>query len=1160
MNRFLPRWAVLLSLLTLVISLFAQPLATTAQKAPLTTDYAPATSDSVAPSSTPSHRLIIELQSPALAAWSKSTNKARNANQRLDLKAADAQTYLAQLEAEQNRFVTDMRQALPGASVESFVNEFGNLDELRYSVVFNGMTVNVGNAKRDDARKVLEALPNVKGVYLDLPQHADLHVSNTLIGSPALWDSAGIGGRDNAGAGIKIASMDGGVHKDGAMFSGTGYSYPAGYPANGLGLTQNNNGKIIASRTYFRTWDGAAAGDQNPWPGENGTPHGVHTAGIAAGDVVTATFGGLNLPLTSGVAPKAWVMSYRVFYASVNGIGSFYNAEGIAALEDIVADEADVVNNSWGGGPGSIGGEFDALDTALINTSNAGIFVSMSAGNAGPNKGTSDHPSDEYIVVAASTTQATFAAGQLNVTQPTPISPTLQTIPIAAASFGGPINAVVSNNYLPASVISPTNALGCSPFGPTSFTGKIALIQRGTCEFGVKALNAQNAGASFVIIYNNAANGNTLINMGAGAVGAQVTIPAIMIGFTQGSGLVNWYSQHGAASVAEINPSTYLAPSTADVIAGFSSRGPGVGDVLKPDVTAPGVNILSHGYTPGASGEARHLGYGTASGTSMAAPHVAGAAALLRQAHPSWTNDQIKSALMSTSKYIGVTVADGSPAQPLDMGAGRIDLSKASDPGVFLSPPSLSFGQVLTGTTKAIQVSVSNATNVAETYNLSTQYTGGGFSNITAMAGVTLSTNSITVPANGSAQFTVTFNSLAGRGYGDNQGFIVLDGPNHDAHMPAWARVTKPVSNIDVLVIDNDGSSSLGGAYIDVTRYYTETLEAMDLSYQVLDVDDLAGSVTTFLPPAEELYPYKAIIYFTGNYNRRNGEFTIATPLTALDMDRLTEYANNGGTIIAMGQNLAQVLNSTSSNTASFFYSSVLSGEYVRANINSSNVMTVTSLITATTQAPQVFQNMEIDIDASETAGGGARNQTSVDALESLYGTDFDPNRDPLIRSLFSIEGEEDVAAGRLHRAQPSLETPGISYLGRTIYTTFGLEGVNNLSDTTGRQELIQTFFRVLWDDPTSEVIVMPRASQVWFDVDLTSEYEAVPVEYRWDFGDGSAYVTAPAGTLVAHTYATPGQVHTVRVEVTDSYGNKSIATRQVTAPWGLYLPMVTKN
>ena len=104
-------------------------------------------------------------------------------------------------------------------------------------------------------------------------------------------------------------------------------------------------------------------------------------------------------------------MSYRVFYNSITNNGSFYNAEGIKALEDAVADGADVINNSWGGGPYSLGGQFDALDAALQNAVAAGVFVSMSAGNAGPGGSTMDHPSNDYITVAASTTGGSYAAG-----------------------------------------------------------------------------------------------------------------------------------------------------------------------------------------------------------------------------------------------------------------------------------------------------------------------------------------------------------------------------------------------------------------------------------------------------------------------------------------------------------------------------------------------------------------------------------------------------------------------------------------------------------------------------------------------------------------------------------------------------------------------------
>jgi hypothetical protein len=162
----------------------------------------------------------------------------------------------------------------------------------------------------------------------------------------------------------------------------------------------------------------------------------------------------------SGVAPRAYVMSYKVFYDSVNGNSGFYTAEGLAALEDIVMDNADVVNNSWGGGPGSEGGEFDALDTALTNAFDAGVFVSMSAGNAGPGNGTTDHPSPSYISVAASTTSGTYASGKVSV----PGEPTLQDIDFATASFGAPlqIGQVFTYTVLPSASVNLANINGCN--------------------------------------------------------------------------------------------------------------------------------------------------------------------------------------------------------------------------------------------------------------------------------------------------------------------------------------------------------------------------------------------------------------------------------------------------------------------------------------------------------------------------------------------------------------------------------------------------------------------------------------------------------------------------------------------------------------------------
>ncbi|MEZ4719434.1 MAG: S8 family serine peptidase, partial [Caldilineaceae bacterium] len=343
-----------------------------------------------APDAKLSHRLIVELDSPPLAVAYRDRVGAAGVNGRLNVNAPDAQTYIAQLQAEQAAFVADMGSVLQDASVSTFINELGVAEQASYQIVFNGLAVDPGSADREEAKQKLARMPGVKAVYYDRAYETQLYTSTTLIGATTVWAEAG--GAANAGKGVKVASMDGGLHKDAAMFDGTGWSYPAGYPADGLGLTANNNGKIIASRVYFRSWDPPAPGDENPWPGVAGTSHGTHTGSTAAGNCVdNVEYLGYNVGTMCGVAPGAWLMSYRVFYASVNGNESFYTAEGVAALEDIVADGADVLNNSWGEGPISEGGQFDPIDQALINAANAGIFVSMSNGNSGPNLGTSDH-------------------------------------------------------------------------------------------------------------------------------------------------------------------------------------------------------------------------------------------------------------------------------------------------------------------------------------------------------------------------------------------------------------------------------------------------------------------------------------------------------------------------------------------------------------------------------------------------------------------------------------------------------------------------------------------------------------------------------------------------------------------------------------------------
>ncbi len=1157
------RFSMIFSVVIIIAALIFAPLAVTqasqtgAQTTGTISQTGPITSDGETPLA--SRRLIIELQSPSLAEYSAKNNIARQPDGRLDLKSAEAISYIDQLKAEQAVFVSNMQKAIPGSQVAYYLNEADQHVEARYQVVLNGMAVDPGNMSTSAARRILEQLPGVKAVFLDLAHQPELYASLPLINAQAAWDNAAIGGRADAGKGVKFASMDGGVlggkYYPAPMFDGTGFSYPAGWPEGGLGYTDNNNGKVIVSRVYFRPWDPPSLGDEHAWPGTQGTPHGVHTSSIAAGNEVVADYLGITETI-SGVAPAAWVMSYRVFYNSVTNDGSFYNAEGIAALEDIVKDGADVLNNSWGGGPSSMGGEFDPLDLALLNAARAGIFVAMSAGNAGPAAGTTDHPSTDYISVAASTTDGTLASGRFSVTAPEPVPDTLKDMPFSVAGFGGALapGGVYPFSYLPAAVAEPDNALGCNPFSAGLFTGKAALIQRGSCEFGLKVLNAEQAGATFAIIYNNTAGGDTLINMGAGVYGGQVTIPSVFIWLSKGVAMVDWYTTYGDPSQVTFDARAYQAGNTPDVLASFSSHGPGAGLVLKPDITAPGVNILAQGFTPGATGEARHRGYGQASGTSMAAPHVAGAALLLRQIHPDWSNAWIKSALMSTSKYIDIFDYDGSPAQPLAMGAGRLDLTNAADPGVILDPPSLSFGEVYTGTTKTIDVNVTSVATTTQTYSITLLDTSAGFPGVTDLPGFSVTPDVLTLDPGETESFAVTFDPTTSKGIGDNQGFVVLHSAGYDAHMPAWARAAW-MSEADILIIDNDASSSLG--YPDYSGYYTNTLTELGYTYQVLDVDNEAGSnLTQNFLHAVDLQAYKAVIYFTGDWWRPNGTYTVPTPLTSDDMYALNEYAQSGGLVIAMGQDLASVWNSTVPSNAHFTYAFTLGGNWLQDSVNSETI-SPTFTISSTAYLP--MQGLTLDLSLN---GDGAANQYYVDEIRHNVNVTDSQSVDPFFTPVFYFSAPSNVdngTVGMAHREQPSLENPGVAYAGRSVYTTFGLEGVNNDTGFTTREELLQRALDWGWDNPVASVAMhMTGASQFSFTASLTSNIpETSGVSYRWDFGDGTPYSAWSDNSSTTHTYANPGK-YTVRVEVIDSLGNHAIGTGITSLPL-FYLPLVNR-
>ncbi len=1069
-----------------------------------------------------SHRLIVEFKEPPLcadpavqAAWQLQPGPR-------SLQVPAARPALARIAARQDQFLAALPRAVPGARLAQCRDEAGQLRDLRYVVAFNGVAIDPGATAPDQAAARLRQAPGVKAVHRDYAHQPHLYASVPMIEATSLWVHADIGGQADAGRGIRAASMDGGVHHAAPMFSGAGYDFPAGFPPGGLGDTNNNNGKIIASRAYFRPWDPPAPGESNVWPGVSGTSHGVHTAGIMGGNPVLADYQGYYTNLC-GVAPAAWIMSYRIFYYSVTGRGSMFTAEGLLAYDDIIRDGADVLNNSWGGGPAGYG-EADPLEAAGMAAAQAGIFISFSAGNSGPYKGTMDHPDDSYITVASLTGPGNFSSGSLSATAPAGAPEVLSNIQFSAASFGPalPAGTVTTLAYHASALVDPANLLGCNPWPAGAFAGKVALIKRGTCDFSAKVLAAEQAGAELAVIYNHEAGGDALMTMGGGCCGEQVTIPSCFIGNTAGRALVNWLSNHPAAEVTFDMVARPIAQEPY-IIADSSSRGPGMGEVLKPDVSAPGVNILSQGYTTGATGELRHLGFGLASGTSMASPHVAGAAALLRQVHPDWPNDYIKSALMTTARYLGICLdTNGTPAQPLDMGAGCIQLAQAPDPGLILFPPSLSFGVMYPDSQYSLEVTALNISTQAELYTLSTLSTTGGYQNLAPFDRLAVAPPSFSVAPGETVTFTATF-AAAAADLGDYQGFLVISGQWHQAHQAAWARVSG-VATAEVLLVDHDASQY---GLTDYRAYYTAALDALGLTWEVLEAD------TANIPEAAALYDYMAIVYFSGT--------NIAYDLDATACNRLTEYMNYGGRMLAMGS----------------YLDVTLSDAFLRETVL--GIFTLQDTVTLGDQpqyplqplagTPPAFTGLVLNVGAD---GDGAHNLADMAEWSLTPHITNDYVGFYPYQPLLHYPGPDNISSGLvaiLHRAQPTLEWPGENYAGQSLAASFGLEGINTTNGYANRTQFLSTFWQWMADMPMI-MMDLPGSSGRTYQIsaDLLDYIgNAYPVRWRWNFGDGTG--ADPVYTnVVTHTFPGYGEF-TVRVEVVNNWGNHGVSELYVLTP-----------
>src|SRR5205809_2336416 len=527
---------------------------------------------------------------------------------KIDFNGQAVRSYRAQLNARRNELKRWLRANAPRAKVTGEYD--ASLDAV--AVQLNGTPL-----------ATIAAAPMVQSAEYNALYHPNLSESYKIINASDAWTAAG--GRATAGAGIKIGDIDTGIDNTHPFFDPTGFSYPPGFPKCDAADSASHHEdqdcnyvsqKVIVAKVFYNK------AQQQGLDAQAIQDHGTHTAGIAAGVTgKTAVVNGVSIDDMSGIAPGAWLGNYNVFPGDVLNARS---EDILNAVDAAIEDGMDVLNLSLGG---SFHGNNDLLANGLDNAVDAGLVVAVAAGNSGHGAGTLESPgrARKVITVAASTNQ--HFVGQL-FTYP---------------EGGGTTIGAAVGEFPPLPTASydlfDTHSTACTSVDPGA-SGKLAIVDRGTCTFSTKVRNAIAAGAVGVVVINNVAGDP--IGMAKDGLGGD-DLPAVTIGLNEGAELRS-SGETTASAVAVFQE--FITPN-ADILAGFSGQGPTTVDVaVKPDLTSVGVNVLSSITCVGKPETCPGDGTGWAffSGTSMSTPHIAGSAAVLLNLDSSWSPAQVKSA------------------------------------------------------------------------------------------------------------------------------------------------------------------------------------------------------------------------------------------------------------------------------------------------------------------------------------------------------------------------------------------------------------------------------------------------------------------------------------------------------------------------------------
>ena len=702
-------------------------------------------------------RVIAGLPLPPLASIRGRELTAQGGSRRLDVASSASRRYLARVAAAQRLAAARLLRAIPEARIGR-----------RYQVVLDGFVVSLPVTRLPR----LAHLGFVRKIYPSVRYHLATDTSPSVIGATELQKLTGV-----KGDGIKIAIVDDGVDSTNPFLNPTGYSYPAGFPKGGRKWTTP---KVIVARAF----PGPNSDRAGRLPiDREASFHATHVAGIAAGDAGTCSPGGRDHPPTcglSGVAPRAWIGNYRVFNVPTP-IGHIANTPEIAAaFEFAVRDGMDVINFSGGGAETEPAN--DAMIDVIRNVTAAGVVPVISAGNDRDQfgMGTVGSPGSAPDAITVAAVSNTHVFDPTLSVRAAGAPADLRSIAIAGAggglfpdSFGYTAHRLVDVGALVAANGNAIDRRLCGPDGDTnnpdksqlragSLDGDIAFASRGHCTFVSKTLRAARAGAIALVLVDNRTGGPDGIPI-------ELPLPSGMISDLDGARLRAFLATTGGAAGVTIgNAVQRVETGRSGVVTSFSSGGPtAFGHLLKPDVSAPGGQILSSTLPEFTGGSP----FAVFDGTSMAAPHVSGAAALLLQLHPGWSPQQVKSALVSTAGAAWDDTARTQEAAVTLEGGGLVDLPRAASPLVLTEPASLSFRDLDVNhgsDSRALLVRVTDAGDGAGTWNvqLAPQATSSGASLDVAPA--------LVVPPGGEADLVAVARGSADAVAGEDYGFILL--------------------------------------------------------------------------------------------------------------------------------------------------------------------------------------------------------------------------------------------------------------------------------------------------------------------------------------------------------------------------------------------------